>query len=297
MLVLRSSTRAAFICRPCRRSFVTTAASLAGHNKWSKTKHIKAVTDKKKMAERTTFAKLISMYTRMYGDDIGSNTQLANAISAATKANVPKAVIEGAIARGLGKSTTGEQLHSMPFELFIPGQNIAFIADVETDNKARTLQELRQVLKDNLAVQTSTTFYFDRLGRIIIKPKQATMTSEDILQTALSPSGVVDVDQLPGSQRKFVVATEKTSLRQVVESLSEKPEVEVLESDLAWIPKSDTVVPVDTEDTANHLVSLLSHLREIPEVKAVYGNIQQRKISAAEWERITEHLDVYHHPP
>ncbi|RDA86750.1 hypothetical protein CP532_4179 [Ophiocordyceps camponoti-leonardi (nom. inval.)] len=297
MLLLRSSTRAAFICQPCRRSFVTTVTSLAGHNKWSKTKHIKAVTDKKKMAERTAFAKLIAMYTRMYGDDVGSNTQLANAISAATKANVPKAVIEGAIARGLGKSTTGEQLHSMPFEIFMPGQNIAFIADVETDNKSRTLQELRQVLKNNLAVQTSTTFYFDRLGRIVIEPKQATMTSEDILQTALFPTGVVDVDQLPGRERKFVVVTEKTLLSQVVESLSEKPEVEVLESDLAWIPKSDTVVPVDNEETANLLVSLLSNLREIPEVKAIYGNVKQREISAAQWERVTEHLDVYHHPP
>ncbi|RDA90681.1 hypothetical protein CP533_4667 [Ophiocordyceps camponoti-saundersi (nom. inval.)] len=297
MLLLRSSTRVASICQPCRRSFVTAATLLSGHNKWSKTKHIKAVTDKKKNAERTAFAKLIAMYTRMYGDDVGSNPQLANVISAATKASVPKTVIETAIARGLGKSTTGKQLHSMPLEFVMPGQDIAFIADVETDNKARTLQELRLILKNNFAVQASTTFYFDRLGRIIIQPKEDTTTSDDILLAALSPSGVVDVNQLPGCERKFAVVAEKTSLMQVVESLSKKPEVEVLESDLAWIPKSDTVVPVDTEKTANNIVSLLSSLREVPEVKAVYGNIKRREISAADWEKVTEYLDVYHYPP
>lgn len=51
-------------CRLCRQSFATSQTYLAGHNKWSKTKHIKAVTDKKKMAERTAFTKLIAMYSR-----------------------------------------------------------------------------------------------------------------------------------------------------------------------------------------------------------------------------------------
>lgn len=52
------------ICHQCQRSFVTTPTQLAGHNKWSKTKHIKAVTDKKKMTERSNFTKTIAMYSR-----------------------------------------------------------------------------------------------------------------------------------------------------------------------------------------------------------------------------------------
>ena len=52
------------ICPQCLRSFSTTSRAQAGHNKWSKTKHIKAVTDKKKMAERTAFTKLIAMYSK-----------------------------------------------------------------------------------------------------------------------------------------------------------------------------------------------------------------------------------------
>jgi hypothetical protein len=51
-------------CQRCFRPFSTTPVPLAGHNKWSKTKHIKAVTDKKKMTERTTFTKTIAMYSK-----------------------------------------------------------------------------------------------------------------------------------------------------------------------------------------------------------------------------------------
>lgn len=58
---------------------------MAGHNKWSKTKHIKAVTDRKKMAERTQFVKTIAMYSRMYGEDLRFNSQLANSVALATK--------------------------------------------------------------------------------------------------------------------------------------------------------------------------------------------------------------------
>lgn len=53
-----------YVCQHCRRSLSTSPVVLAGHNKWSKTKHIKAVTDKKKTAERTNASKLIALYSR-----------------------------------------------------------------------------------------------------------------------------------------------------------------------------------------------------------------------------------------
>lgn len=52
------------LCAKCSRSFSNSTPAWAGHNKWSKTKHIKAVTDKKKMSERTAFTKLIAMYSK-----------------------------------------------------------------------------------------------------------------------------------------------------------------------------------------------------------------------------------------
>lgn len=60
----RASSSSILVCPSCLRSFGTTASQYAGHNKWSKTKHIKAVTDKKKMSERISFTKLITMYSK-----------------------------------------------------------------------------------------------------------------------------------------------------------------------------------------------------------------------------------------
>lgn len=54
------------VCPSCLHSFGTTASQNAGHNKWSKTKHIKAVTDKKKMSDRVSFTKLITMYSKSW---------------------------------------------------------------------------------------------------------------------------------------------------------------------------------------------------------------------------------------
>lgn len=64
LLAPAQPANSSIICRQCQRSFATTPAQWAGHNKWSKTKHIKAVTDKKKMNERAGFTKSIAMYSR-----------------------------------------------------------------------------------------------------------------------------------------------------------------------------------------------------------------------------------------
>lgn len=80
----QASTDATF-SRSCFRHFTTTPPVRAGHNKWSKTKHIKLATDKKKMADRTFFAKQIALYSRMYGENITFNPQLASMVTAATK--------------------------------------------------------------------------------------------------------------------------------------------------------------------------------------------------------------------
>lgn len=73
------------ICPACRRAFTATPMPGAGHNKWSKTKHIKKATDAKKTAHRAQYAKLISLYSRLYGTDLAFNPKLAAAIADAKK--------------------------------------------------------------------------------------------------------------------------------------------------------------------------------------------------------------------
>ncbi|RSL65406.1 hypothetical protein CEP54_004193 [Fusarium duplospermum] len=277
------------ICRQCQRSFATTPAQWAGHNKWSKTKHIKAVTDKKKMTERAGFTKTIAMYSRMYGDDLRFNPQLASAISAATKASIPKNLIEAAIARGQGRSATGAQLESMSLEVLMP-PTIAMIIDAETDNKTRTLHDLRLVVKKAGGVVGSTTFYFTRRGRAVFKAKEGGPSLSDVLDEAIEHDGLEDVEELP--EGDFLVWTQPNTLAAITEALSKKFELEVLDSDIVWAPNEDTMVSVDKSADVESLDLLFNGLKEYPEVKAIYANVRQGSIEDEEWDRVERNLDV-----
>ncbi|ODA82854.1 hypothetical protein RJ55_01363 [Drechmeria coniospora] len=284
-----SSLTPTTLCHQCRRAFTSTSVSLAGHNKWSKTKHIKAVTDKKKMSERTAFTKLIAMHSRMHGEDVRFNPQLANAIAAATKASVPKALVEAAIARGQGRSTTGAKLEVLTFEALIP-PNIALIADAETDNKTRTLHDLRLVVKKAGGVTGSTSFYFSRRGRTIFKPSEGGPTLSGVLEEAIEHEGAEDVEQLPDGA--FLLWTQPASLMAMTEALCSKFGLEVGESDIIWAANEDTKVAVDTSSLAQTLDDLLSGLREHTEVKAIFANVRQGKITNDEWDKVERQIDV-----
>ncbi|KAG5980391.1 hypothetical protein E4U55_004077 [Claviceps digitariae] len=275
------------ICQQCLRTFVTTRTSLAGHNKWSKTKHIKAVTDKKKMSERLAFAKLITMYSRMYGEDVKFNPQLANAISAATKASVPKALVEAAIARGQGRSATGAQLESMTLEIIMP-PSIALIADIETDSKNRTFQDLKLMVKKAGGLVGSTAFYFSRRGRIVLKSSDGKLTLSELLEEAIEHDGTEDVEAL--DEGRFLVWTQPAQVMAVTKALSKRFALDVEESDIVWAANQDTKVALDSTQS-DSLHALLAGLREYPEVKALFANVHRGNATEEEWEKIERHID------
>ncbi|TFB05506.1 putative transcriptional regulatory protein [Trichoderma ghanense] len=283
------ASRSFLVCPSCSRPFGATASRSAGHNKWSKTKHIKAVTDKKKMSERVSFTKLITMYSKMYGEDIRFNPQLANAVAAATKASVPKALIEGAIARGQGRSTTGAQLEPMTLEILMP-PNIALVADIETDNKTRSLHDLKFVVKKAGGLVGSTAFYFSRRGRAVFKPRDDGPSLSDVLEEAIEHEGTEDVEEHPDGG--YVVWTEPSKLMAITEAISKHFELEVVESEILWAANEDTKADVDSPELVESLNALLSGLREHTEVRALFANIRQGAITDEEWDKLERHIDI-----
>ncbi|KAL7821584.1 YebC-like protein [Trichoderma aethiopicum] len=281
--------RSSLVCPSCSRSFGLTASQSAGHNKWSKTKHIKAVTDKKKMSERVSFTKLITMYSKMYGEDIRFNPQLANAVAAATKASVPKALIESAIARGQGRSTTGAQLEPMTLEILMP-PNIALVADIETDNKTRSLHDLKFVVKKAGGLVGSTAFYFSRRGRAVFKPREDGPSLSDVLEEAIEHEGTEDVEEHPDGG--YVIWTEPSKLMAITEAISKRFELEVVESEIMWAANEDTKADVDSPELVESLNTLLSGLREYTEVRALFANIRQGAITDEEWDKLERHIDI-----
>ncbi|KAL4726536.1 hypothetical protein ACLX1H_007218 [Fusarium chlamydosporum] len=256
------------ICRQCQRPFVTTSIQSAGHNKWSKTKHIKAVTDKKKMSERAAFTKTIAMYSRT---------------------SIPKNLIEAAVARGQGRSTTGAQLESLSLEALMP-PDIAMVVDAETDNKTRTLHDLRLVVKKAGGVVGSTTFYFTRRGRAVFKAKEDGPTLSEVLDEAIEHEGLEDVEELP--EGDFLAWTQPNTLSTITEALLKKFELEILDSDIVWAPNEDTKVSIDTSTQADALDALFNGLKEHPEVKAIYANVRQGAVGDEDWDKVERNLDV-----
>lgn len=241
------------------------------------------------MADRMAFTKVITMYSRMYGEDVNFNPQLANAIAAATKASVPKTLVEAAISRSQGRSAAGAQLDTMTFEVLVP-PNIALIADIETDNKTRTLHDLKLVVKKIGGVVGSTSFYFARRGRAVFKAKPGGPTLSYVLEEAIEHDGAEDVEELPNGG--FRAWTQPASLMAVTEALSDKFGLQVLESDIVWAPNEDTRAAVDAQESVDILGALLFSLREYPEFKAVFANIRRGTMPDDEWDRIERHIDA-----
>lgn len=131
---------------------------MSGHSKWSKIKHQKGVTDAKKGQVFSKISRLITIAARK-GKDPNMNLELKYAISQAKSANMPSTNIDRAIKKGTGE-IKGEILEEVQYEAFGPGGS-AIMIEVVTDNKNRTLNELKQLfLQHNTKLSTpgSTTW-------------------------------------------------------------------------------------------------------------------------------------------
>lgn len=134
---------------------------MAGHNKWSKIKHKKAITDAQKSKAFSKFARLIAVESKKAGGDV-SSPSLRAAIDKARAANMPKDNIDRAVAKG--KTDTGEALETVTYEAYGPG-GVAVVIEGLTDNRNRTAAEIKHLLSQHnleLAAPGSATWAFTK---------------------------------------------------------------------------------------------------------------------------------------
>jgi len=135
---------------------------MSGHSKWSKVKHQKAITDKRKGKLFSKLAKMITVAAHK-GDDPETNPDLRMAIEKAKSANMPNENIEKAIQKGSGKGEEGK-LEEMNYEAYGPNAT-PLIIKTKTDNKNRTLAEIKSVLNSfdsKLAESGSVKYLFEK---------------------------------------------------------------------------------------------------------------------------------------
>ena len=182
---------------------------MSGHSKWATTKRQKAVVDAKRGALFTKIGNQIAIAARA-GADPAMNPSLAMVLEKARHANMPKANIERAIARATDKSAAA--LIEEVYEAYGPG-GVGIVIEVATDNKNRTLPEVRHTLDKNggrMADSGSVMFQFARKGVIVISEK-----GDEAMMEALE-AGAEDASE---EEDGIEIITEASDLMKVRQAL------------------------------------------------------------------------------
>lgn len=187
---------------------------MAGHNKWSKVKHIKARVDAIKGRVFSKCAHEIALAARAGGGDPAANARLRTAIDNAKAVSMPKDNIDRAIKKGTGE-LGGEAIQEVAYEGYGPA-GIAFIVEMATDNLNRSAADIRSIFTKNngsVATQGSVSYQFDRKGEIRIP---ATAIEEDQLMEAAIEAGADDVQS---DEDEHIVHTAPNELGTVANAL------------------------------------------------------------------------------
>ena len=123
---------------------------MAGHSKWANIRHRKGAQDKKRAKIFTKLIKEITIASRLSGGDISSNPRLRKAVSNAKSSNLPSDKIERAIKKGTGE-LEGVIYEEVTYEGYGPG-GVAILINIITDNKNRTVAEIRHLLSKFLSL-------------------------------------------------------------------------------------------------------------------------------------------------
>ncbi len=233
---------------------------MSGHSKWATTKRQKAVVDAKRGALFTKIGNQIAIAARS-GTDPAMNPSLAMVLEKARLANMPKANIERAIARVADKNAAA--LIEETYEAYGPG-GVGIIIEVATDNKNRTMPEVRHTLEKNggrMADPGSVMFQFTRKGVIFTKAK-----GDDLMMAALD-AGAEDVaDEEDGT----TIYTASSDLMKVRSALIDGG-IEVDSAELQYVPNS--TVPID-EETSAKVEKILDAIDDLDDVVAVHTNAE-----------------------
>ncbi|HCR55929.1 TPA: YebC/PmpR family DNA-binding transcriptional regulator [Candidatus Saccharibacteria bacterium] len=232
---------------------------MSGHSKWSKIKRDKGANDAKRGAVFTRIGNQIAIAARG-GTDPDMNPSLAMAIEKARQANMPKENIQRSIDRVADKNAA--VLEEVTYEGMGPG-GVGIIIEAATDNKNRTLPEVKTALVKNggrIADAGSVMFQFTRKGVIRVAE-----TGEDALLTILD-AGAEDATEEDG---EIIVYTDQKDLMKVRKALVEAG-IKVEDAELQYI--ANNPIEVSDDETSEKIMKVLDALDDVDDVVNVHTN-------------------------
>lgn len=247
---------------------------MAGHNKWSKVKRLKAVTDSRRGKVFSRLARDITLAAKSGGGSPDANARLRTLLLKAREANMPADNVDRAIKKGTGE-LPGVVFEEMTYEGYGPG-GVAFVVKVTTDNKQRAAQDVRSIFTrwgGNLAQSGAVSFQFLHAGQFLIAKEKT--TEDRLMDIAL----YVGADDIITTEHGFEVRCAIHYFDKVAHAL-EKAGIKPDSAEIAYIPTN--TVPVTQIDVAKQVVKLHETLEENDDVQAVFSNEEMdEKVSEA----------------
>src|SRR5215472_5079923 len=236
---------------------------MSGHSKWATIKHKKGALDAKRGKIFTRLIKEITIAAKNGGGDPDSNPRLRTAIAAAKAENMPAENIKKAIQRGTGE-LPGLVYEEFTLEGYGPG-GVAVLLDINTDNRNRTVSEIRHAFGKNggnMASAGSVAYLFQKKGDIII-PKSAAK-EDDLMNIVLENGG----EDLHDDGDNWEILTPPNTYEPVLEAIK-KGNIEVVHSALGMVPQNYIKLE---GPAASQMIRLLESLEDQDDVQNVYSN-------------------------
>lgn len=236
---------------------------MAGHSKWANIQHRKGRQDAKRGQLFTRLIREITVAAKLGGSDPNSNPRLRLAMEKAFDHNMPKDNVERAIKRGAGELEGADYI-----ELRYEGYGIngaAVMVDCLTDNKARTVAEVRHAFTKyggNLGTDGSVSFLFKHCGQLIFPPG----TNEDALMEVALDAGAEDViSNEDGSIEVITAPNDFVTVKERLENAGFKPEI----AEVTMRAENEVIL---TGEDAVKMRKLLDALEDLGDVQQVYTN-------------------------
>ena len=247
---------------------------MSGHSKRHTIKHKKGALDAKRGKMFTRIIKELTVAARNGGGDADTNPRLRTVIAEAKSVNMPSDNIKKAIQRGTGE-LPGVSYDEVVYEGYGPG-GAAVIIEALTDNKNRTVGELRHMLtkhNGNLGESNSVAWMFAKKGYVVVE--KAAASEEALLNAVLDAGG----DDLRDDGDTWEILSEPAafeSVRDAVKSLGIEPAT----AQVAMLPQN--YVKLEGKD-ATQMVKLMDALDDHDDVKQVWSNfdIEEKEIEAS----------------
>ena len=236
---------------------------MAGHSKWANIQHRKGRQDEKRGKVWTRVIREIMVAARTGGADLNANPRLRLAIEKAKAVNLPADTVKRNIDKATG-NLEGVNYEEIRYEAYGVG-GVALMVDTMTDNKVRTVAEVRHALNKhggNLGTEGSVAFQFKHCGQLIFAPG----TSEDAVMEAALEAGADDV--LIDEDGAVEVLTPTTAFEAVKAAL----DAAGLQAGMAEVTfRSEVSIELNDDDRLK-MQKIIDALEELDDVQEVFHN-------------------------